>query len=1452
LQFSILVFLNSSFIYMNFIFRGIKSVPVIICLILFSSVSKAQISTGGTPISFVYKQLPALTAVEINKPDMTVIEQEDAVSDLYKTGRLLPVNLNLQNSGTWYQFADGSKIWRLKIHADGAKGISLYYNQFWLPEQSKFYLFSEDETHVIGGFTSNNNHQSGLFATEIIKGETIVLEYFQPAGVSIPATINVSDVGYCYRGFETVSGSGSGRSHGTSLSCMINVNCSEGNNYESQKRAVARVLLRIGSSQGWCTGSLINNTAQDCTPYFLLADHCGTGSSASNKNQWIFYFNYQASGCSNPTTHPSQSQTITGCTLKANTNGGISTGSDFLLIQLNSSVPTNYNPYFAGWNRQNTTSSSGVGIHHPAGDIKKISTYNTQLYSTTDDVGNYAYWAVQWASTANGRSIIEPGSSGSSLFNSSGLVIGTASAISGTLSCSNPGGYNSVYGKFSYHWDQNGTAANVRLKPWLDPNNSGVTSLTGTNAPDFTANVTTIFEGQSVNFTDLSTGSPTAWNWTFTGGTPSTSTVQNPQNIVYSTAGSYTVTLTASKAGSTNTATKTAYITVLVNSGGSGCDTLSNIDANDNFAVYGSGGAGYVSGHNQYGDLAKADKFTAPPSSTISKVLLIFAVGKSNTPSRTINVRIWNANGGGGTPNTVLGTTTLTYSAISSSITNQTYAVATFNPPVAVSGAFYAGIEFAYLSGDTVALVTNVDGESVPTTAWEKTAGGTWQSYNDGTTATWQLNVSHAIFPEVCSTSAVVPTANFTNTTATICAGSTVSFTDISTGSPTSWNWTFTGGTPASSTLQNPTITYNTPGTYNVSLTAGNTAGSNTKTVNSLIVVRANPVPALSVSNVSCSGNIDGAANTSVTGGQSPYTYLWSTGITTQNISNLTAGSYVVTVTDANGCKGSATANITEPTAINVTSSVTNSSCASATGAISLTVSGGSPNYTYTWSNGATSQNVIGLTSGSYTVTVRDANNCQSVKTIVVNNTNGPSVAVNNTNVKCFGGSDGIISLVVSGGSQPYTYQWSNGSTTATVNNLLPGNYTFTVTDAQTCRVIQTVTVIQPANLVTYTSAIDTRCAQSNGSANIVVTGGTSPYTYSWSSGGTSSTLTNIAAGNYSVTVTDINNCQSIKSVTVGSSTGVTINISTTNPTCNNPADGSVFANVTTGVSPFSYQWNNASQAPSQSNLASGTYILTVTDADNCSATSSVTLTVNGAVITPTIEDVTGCYNSNTGSIALSVTNASQPVNFSWNNGASSSSVSGLSAGRYTVTITENSGCTHIRTYDILAPDTLSINISVRDATNGNNGSATLNVSGGTPGYNYLWSNGITSNSANNLAAGNYTVTVVDNGGCQQTISFTVDFNNNIINVSEKDFISIFPNPAGNVLNVKIEFEKNQMVNAELYNNLGALLIIQNYTGVKAATIQMDLHNLPNSTYILKLYNNDWSYFRKIIKTRSN
>jgi hypothetical protein len=277
--------------------------------------------------------------------------------------------------------------------------------------------------------------------------------------------------------------------------CEINVNCSPvGDLWQDEKKGVAKIYIIEGNFAGSCTGSLINNTSQDCKPYFLTALHCGVSATAANMTQWKFYFKYEAPSCTNPSTAGTlDDYFITGCLRIADSgdNGGDS-GSDFLLVKLGSSTneatiinnlkSANFSAYWNGWNANTAATTGGVGIHHPSGDIKKISTFSGSTISAGwNGNGLLSHWRQSWTSNSNGHGVTEGGSSGSPLFNNSqGYIIGTLTG--GSSSCNSPTSPD-FYGKMSYHWTSNGTANNLRLKPWLDPTNSGVLTLAGSANP---------------------------------------------------------------------------------------------------------------------------------------------------------------------------------------------------------------------------------------------------------------------------------------------------------------------------------------------------------------------------------------------------------------------------------------------------------------------------------------------------------------------------------------------------------------------------------------------------------------------------------------------------------------------------------------------------------------------------------------------------------------------------------------------------------------------------------------------------------------------------------------------------------------------------------------------------------------------------------------------------------
>ncbi|HEY9114257.1 MAG TPA: T9SS type A sorting domain-containing protein, partial [Bacteroidales bacterium] len=346
------------------------------------------------------------------------------------------------------------------------------------------------------------------------------------------------------------------------------VNCPEGEDWQNEKNGVARVLVKEGSSLYWCSGSLVNNTMQDGTPYFLTANHCGVNSNTADYNQWIFYFLYESPDCQFPGSEPT-TFSMTGAKKIASASGETNSGSDFKLLLLNEKVPANYKPYFNGWNRTIEPASSGVDIHHPEGDLKMISTYLNPAVSTsylgTNPDPNGHFWKIVWAPTDGGYGVTEGGSSGSPLFNSQGQVVGALTG--GRASCSNQDAPD-YFGKFSYSWDSNGSDSASQLSVWLAPGNPEVVSLNGSNldtagiTADFRAEFTNILVGGTVSFVNNSSGNISDYEWYFPGGAPDFSEVEQPPTIQYNTAGTYDVKLEVSSLSGKDQLIRYQYIRV--------------------------------------------------------------------------------------------------------------------------------------------------------------------------------------------------------------------------------------------------------------------------------------------------------------------------------------------------------------------------------------------------------------------------------------------------------------------------------------------------------------------------------------------------------------------------------------------------------------------------------------------------------------------------------------------------------------------------------------------------------------------------------------------------------------------------------------------------------------------------------------------------------------------------
>jgi hypothetical protein len=541
--------------------------------ILFQGVN-AQENPFNIPESFSRNLPSPKEEVVLKAPDTKSLAEEDEQREkqgvLYRAGVIMPVETVTKESGTW-DYAGGKAIWRFKFKTSGAKGLNVYFDDFNLPEDGAFFVYNADRSHVVGPYTKANSTDGDVFATAPVLGNELILEYNGSKETADDFVFATSEIGYMYRGSF---GPKNASDFMSSDNCEVNANCSEGASWDAQRRAAVKIIVRDGNAAGLCSGALINSANNDCTPYVLTANHCGGGATLSNYKQWVFYFNFETPGCTNPTSAANlDDQTITGCLKMANSSDVSDViASDFLLVHLKSRPASSFNAYMAGWSRSTSASTSGVSIHHPSGDVKKISTYTATLTNSGWSGGNWGkHWGVVWAGTANGHGVTEGGSSGSPIFNSAGQILGQLSG--GSSFCSNTSGQD-VYGKFSYNWDQTATTENRRLKAWLDKGNANPTTLTGKevnscaamSAPvvDFVADNTTPSIGQTVTFSNLTPGTADGFLWSIS---PSTHTYvdgtndksENPK-VIFNSTSSYTVILHVYNAGGYGIKTRTGYI----------------------------------------------------------------------------------------------------------------------------------------------------------------------------------------------------------------------------------------------------------------------------------------------------------------------------------------------------------------------------------------------------------------------------------------------------------------------------------------------------------------------------------------------------------------------------------------------------------------------------------------------------------------------------------------------------------------------------------------------------------------------------------------------------------------------------------------------------------------------------------------------------------------------------
>ena len=542
-------------------------------------------------------------------------------------------------------------------------------------------------------------------------------------------------------------------------------------------------------------------------------------------------------------------------------------------------------------------------------------------------------------------------------------------------------------------------------------------------------------------------------------------------------------------------------------------------------------------------------------------------------------------------------------------------------------------------------------------------------------------------------------------------------------------------------------------GNYTVNITNGNGC-----TITDSVIISEPPVISVitSQNNVSCDGGTDGSISLNISGGFTDYTVnaagfsqVLTGGITTYTTPNvLPVNTYNYTITDSNNCTYSSSVNITSPSPISVSETINNVSCFGFNdGSVNLSISGGIPTYTENWG----ANNSSSLSVGTYNYTVTDNNGCTYTNTVSISEPSDIQISSTQNNVSTCGATDGSVDVTTLGGSPPYSFSWNSGQNTEDINSLSSGTFVLTVTDGNLCTSTHTVTLTEPsAPIVSYTQTNTTCNLGSNGSIDISVSGGLNPYQYSWSNSATSQDLSNLAAGIYTLNVTDANNCIVVENITITQPNAVNVISTQTNVTNCNGNDGSIDISASGGTGNYTFLWSNGSTTEDVFNLTSGTHSVDVTDANNCTFTFSFTINEpSGITSSETITNV-NCYGENTGSVTLNILGGQSPYIENWNGYNSSA----LTAGTYTYTVTDNQNCNFSNTITITEPNELLVTETVNDVLckDENTGNVLLNITGGITPYNENWG------AFNPLALndGNYTYIVTDFNGCTFSNSITI------------------------------------------------------------------------------------------------
>jgi PKD repeat protein len=518
----------------------------------------AQISEGGMPRSFSASELKSKAIVAtFNLPSIdtaALMQYDNEKNTPFRYGVVKNVSIDLKSVATTTTLSDGGTLWRYKIASESDKSIELFFSSFIVPDGAELYLYNKDYTEIRGAYTNLNMRDDFGFVIGDFPGNYVIIEYYEPANVKFEGNLVISGIGEAY---INILGTKSKNVDGYGF---IGVNCDEGKEWQEQKHSVLKYSFTEGTSSYLCSGALINNTSVDAKGYFLTANHCISTSAAASTV--IAYFNYENPSCVDVSTY--FRQTISGATLK--TTGS---SSDYTLLQFNSTIPTSYKAYYAGWNVNSTPATSTAGIHHPHGYKKKISIDNDPAVSydkvlawdnnKSTPAGTHWQVAFDAGKTAGG-------SSGSPLFDQDHRIVGQLHG---------GGAVYDFYGKLSYSYTNPGSTYST-LKSFLDPTTTGATTLDGyypaDNFPDpqFLCDYSIVCVGSPVKISGFSAFAPTSWKWSFqpttiTYNNSTDATSQNPE-VTFNSSGLYTVSLIVQNAAGKDTLEVSDFISASTSS----------------------------------------------------------------------------------------------------------------------------------------------------------------------------------------------------------------------------------------------------------------------------------------------------------------------------------------------------------------------------------------------------------------------------------------------------------------------------------------------------------------------------------------------------------------------------------------------------------------------------------------------------------------------------------------------------------------------------------------------------------------------------------------------------------------------------------------------------------------------------------------------------------------------